>query len=175
MPVAPNSSFAKPIGIDLLKLWVTVHHKAIQSHVDRIVGQLREGITKAISEELAAFKTSQTRIGSGSSLPPSPPAGVSLSDQERVKAVDLRTALLLGEVPDDAGLLIDVKTATRLLNVSSRTLYLLHDLGMTPSPVRIGRLVRFRLAELLAWIEADCPPKKHWSYSPDSQPTKRRK
>ena len=31
---------------DLLKLWITVNHEAIQSYVDRIVGQLREGVTK---------------------------------------------------------------------------------------------------------------------------------
>ena len=126
-------------------------------------------------EELVPLKANCSQQAPLAAADTTPKAGVSLSDQERLKAPDLRTALLIGKVPEDAGLLIDVKTTAKLLNVSSRTLYRLHDLGMTPSPVRLGRLVRFRLAELLAWIEADCPPKKHWSYSPDSPHTKRRR
>ena len=159
---------------ELLRLWISVNHQAIDAYVERIVGELRGAIVKSITEELAAVRASQSPepFTAASKVPE---AGVQLNEEERMKAADLRTALLLGKVPEDAGLLIDVKTAARLLNVSPRTLYLLNSILATSDPIRICRLVLFRLTELLAWIEADCPPKKHWSYSPNAPQTKRRK
>jgi hypothetical protein len=47
--------------------------------------------------------------------------GVELSPAELVKARDLRMALLLGKLPDDAGLLIDLITMAKLLDISRRT------------------------------------------------------
>jgi predicted DNA-binding transcriptional regulator AlpA len=125
---------------------------------------------------MASVKAGGDLVPGAATSPKALTPGVSLDAQERLKAADLRTALLMGKIPEDAGLLIDTKMAARLLNVSARTLYRLHQLGATPDPVRIGgKIIRFRLAELLAWIEADCPPKKHWSYSPDSMQKKGRK
>lgn len=31
-----------------------------------------------------------------------------------------------------------------------------------PRPVKLGRLVRWRAAELRAWAEAGCPPRHEW-------------
>jgi hypothetical protein len=78
-------------------LWIAVHHEAIQFHVDRIIGQLREGITKAVTDELANFKANQSQQGSVATTGKMP-NGVSLSDQERLKAADPSTALLLGKI-----------------------------------------------------------------------------
>jgi predicted DNA-binding transcriptional regulator AlpA len=77
-------------------------------------------------------------------------------------AADLRTALLLGKIPDTAGLMVDTKTFAMLLNISSRHLIRLRDLKALPEPIRLGQLVRWRLAEVLEWIEADCPPQRVW-------------
>lgn len=153
---------------EILRLWISLNHNAIDAYLDKIVGHLREAIAKILKEQFTQSTPSEGHEPST--------AGVELPDQERLMAGDLRTALLLGKLPEDAGLLIDRKTAARLLNVSSRTLYRLHSVGATPDPLRIGgKIIRFRLAELLAWIEADCPPKKHWTYSQGNPATKRRK
>ena len=67
--------------------------------------------------------------------------GVELSPAEPVKARDLRIALLLGKLPDDAGLLIDFITMAKLLNVSRRTLERLVDERAVPPPIQLtGRL-----------------------------------
>jgi predicted DNA-binding transcriptional regulator AlpA len=89
--------------------------------------------------------------------------GTELKSKDKVKAADLRMSLLMGKIPDDSGLLIDVKTFAKLLSISSRTLSRLIDLEAVPMPVHLGRLVRWRLVEVLEWIEADCPPQKDWS------------
>ncbi len=62
----------------------------------------------------------------------------------------------MGKIPEDSGLLIDAKTFAHLLSISTRTLSRLIDLKAVPMPVHLGRLVRWRLAEVLEWIEADC-------------------
>jgi predicted DNA-binding transcriptional regulator AlpA len=89
--------------------------------------------------------------------------GTELKTTDKFKAADLRIALLMGKIPDDSGLLIDAKTFAKLLSISSRTLSRLIDLEAIPMPVHLGRLVRWRLVEVLEWIEADCPPQKDWS------------
>lgn len=89
--------------------------------------------------------------------------GTELKAKDKLKAADLRIALLLGKIPEDAGLLIDAKTFAQLLSISSRTLSRLIDLKAIPQPVNLGRLIRWRLSEVLEWIEADCPPQRNWS------------
>jgi len=101
--------------------------------------------------------------------------GVLLSESDRLKALDLRTALLLGKVPETAGLLIDVKTTAKLLNISGRHLYRLADEKAIPEPVRLGRLNRWRLGELLAWIDAGCPPQRQWTYQEGTESRSRRR
>ena len=68
-------------------------------------------------------------------------------------------AVLLGKIPKDTGLLIDVKTTAKLLNVSERMVYRLADQKAAPSPVKLGALVRWRLAEIIEWVDGGCPSK----------------
>lgn len=90
-------------------------------------------------------------------------SGTELKARDRFKAADLRMQILLGKMPEDTGLLIDSKTFARLLSISSRTLTRLIDLKAVPQPVHLGRLIRWRIDEVLEWIEADCPPQTSWS------------
>jgi predicted DNA-binding transcriptional regulator AlpA len=73
-------------------------------------------------------------------------------------------ALLMGKIPEDAGLLIDTKLFAHFLNVSARTLARLESEQAIPEPVRLGTLKRWRLNEVLEWIEADCPPRRVWDH-----------
>lgn len=88
--------------------------------------------------------------------------GTELKPQDKIKAVDLRVALLMGKVPDDSGLLIGIKTVAKLLSVSPAHLRRLLDLKAIPESVHLGRLMRWRVTEVLEWIESDCPMQKAW-------------
>jgi len=101
-------------------------------------------------------------------------AGTELKATDKLKAADLRTALLLGKIPEDAGLLIDTKTFARLLSISSRTLSRLIDLKAVPQPVNLGRLIRWRLADVLEWIEADCPSQQSWGNRKQNTPARKK-
>lgn len=62
----------------------------------------------------------------------------------------------MGNVPSSASadkLLVDIPEAARLLSVCPRTVWTLKDRGELPT-VRIGRSVRFRVADLEAFVAA---------------------
>ncbi|OAI48430.1 hypothetical protein AYO44_06865 [Planctomycetaceae bacterium SCGC AG-212-F19] len=91
--------------------------------------------------------------------------GVDLSDAARTKAADLRIALLLGKIPDSPGILIDAATTAKLLGISRSSFFRLLSMEAVPEPVLIGgKIGRWRLAELLEWIEAGCPTRSFWKY-----------
>jgi excisionase family DNA binding protein len=58
-------------------------------------------------------------------------------------------------VESSAGL-IDVKAVAALLNCSERHVWRLADRGAMSAAVRLGALVRWDRARLLAWIAAGC-------------------
>ncbi|MBM4041217.1 MAG: helix-turn-helix domain-containing protein [Planctomycetes bacterium] len=55
-----------------------------------------------------------------------------------------------------AALLLDVRAVAAIVGCSSRNVYRLSDGGRTPRPVKIGRLVRWRRADIETWIAAGC-------------------
>ena len=69
----------------------------------------------------------------------------------------LDAATLTAPARDPAALL-DVRAVAALLGCSPRHVYRLADGGRMPAPLRIGALVRWRRADLDAWLAAGCPP-----------------
>ncbi len=57
--------------------------------------------------------------------------------------------------------LLTSRHAAELCGISERTLWSWSRSGLAPAPVKIGcglrPMVRFRRADILAWIEAGCP------------------
>lgn len=53
--------------------------------------------------------------------------------------------------------LLDVRAVAALLDCSARQVFRLSEAGQMPAPVRIGRLVRWRRAEIDSWLAAGCP------------------
>lgn len=51
----------------------------------------------------------------------------------------------------------DVDAIAELLGCSSRHVRRLADMGAMPRPIHIGRLVRWRKADVDAWLNAGCP------------------
>jgi excisionase family DNA binding protein len=72
-------------------------------------------------------------------------------------------AMVAGRAPPaDDGLLIDTREASRLLKVSSRTIWGMSHSGRMPSPIKIGKAVRWNRVELQDWVHAGCPPQEKW-------------
>jgi predicted DNA-binding transcriptional regulator AlpA len=127
-----------------------------------VLDRFRQIVETTVAEQLKKVRseTAQAKATLPPSSPPAPaPEGTELPPEERLKARDLRTALLLGKIPEDAGILVDVKTAAKLLCVSAPTLYRLRDLKAMPQPVRLGSSVRWLLTELIEWVDEGCPSK----------------
>ena len=57
----------------------------------------------------------------------------------------------------DSPTLISVCDVAEMLQVSPRTVFRLADAGKIPRPLKIGKSVRWKRAELEQWIEAGCP------------------
>lgn len=53
--------------------------------------------------------------------------------------------------------------AARFIGVSLSHFYALQKTGRLPLPVRLGRCVRWRRAELSAWMDAGCPALERWT------------
>jgi predicted DNA-binding transcriptional regulator AlpA len=149
----PSRIDAKPIQPVVLNVTIDVGSLA------PLVELLRRTVEPVIAEAVSGTRPAAT--------PAQPPAtvvgGTKLNSGDRLTGVDLRLAILTGKIPEDTGLLIDRSTLALLLGVSSRTLDRFSCQGSIPSPVRIGRGNKWRLAEILEWIEADCPPQKVWA------------
>lgn len=63
-------------------------------------------------------------------------------------------------------LLLTAKQLALLLNFSTRTIWRKLSAREIPEPVEIGNIVRWRRAEVEAWIEGGCDP-------PDQRSTKK--
>ncbi len=59
-------------------------------------------------------------------------------------------------------ILIDAKEAAALCGLGISTWYNLVASGKVPDSVRLGRSVKWRREELLAWIDAGCPARTAW-------------
>lgn len=59
-------------------------------------------------------------------------------------------------------MLIDARELAGLLGLSLRSVRRLDCAGKLPQPVRIGSAVRWRVQEVVAWLEADCPDRAQW-------------
>lgn len=65
--------------------------------------------------------------------------------------------------PDSSECLaIPAPKLAELLGVSERHIWGLNALGLLPSPVRLGRAVRWDRAEIAAWLSAGAPPRDRW-------------
>jgi len=158
---------------ELLQLCAKIFDERIKSFGDEVADRLKAPMIKVIAEQLSLKRQPEQLGTSGSEIPA---GGAYVPREERLKAVDLRTAIITGKVPEQAGILLDADTAAKLLNVSPRTLRKLQASEAIPAPVRIGkRIVRWRLAEILAWIESGCPPRCHWTYAEDDPKPRRRR
>jgi predicted DNA-binding transcriptional regulator AlpA len=56
-------------------------------------------------------------------------------------------------------LAVDADGFAQLANISRAMVHKLNASGRCPAPVRIGRLCRWRVSDISAWLEQGCPPR----------------
>ena len=61
-----------------------------------------------------------------------------------------------------AALAVNAKQAAAMLNISVRQLWRLNSTGGLPRPIRLGHCVRWRRAELEAFVQAGAPTREKW-------------
>lgn len=59
-------------------------------------------------------------------------------------------------------LLVDALEASELLGISRAHFYRMHNAGRIPLPIRLGGSVRWRVSELVAWVNAGMPNRQKW-------------
>jgi predicted DNA-binding transcriptional regulator AlpA len=60
-------------------------------------------------------------------------------------------------------LAVDAAGAATLLGISERHFWAQHSAGKVPRPaLRLGRAVRWSVAELRDWLAAGCPERSRW-------------
>jgi predicted DNA-binding transcriptional regulator AlpA len=64
--------------------------------------------------------------------------------------------------PGSTALLIDVVTLAKLLDRSPTSVRRDDKAGQIPRPVSLGGAKKWRLAEVVAWVEAGCPKRRIW-------------
>jgi predicted DNA-binding transcriptional regulator AlpA len=96
-------------------------------------------------------------------------AGVRLSPPTEATspATDLERAASAALLVEPA--LVDDVGAGQVLGVSRATVHRLRATGRLPEPIRLGRLVRWRVAELRAWAAAGCPSVERWEGMRDAR------
>ncbi len=56
--------------------------------------------------------------------------------------------------------LLSTRELARFLGISARTIQRYDSVGRIPEPVRFGNSTRWRLSEILNWLDAGCPKRK---------------
>lgn len=72
-------------------------------------------------------------------------------------------------LPVDPVELLTAGDLARRLRVSIRQIRKLHSDALMPAPLRLGRSVRWRAAELAAWLSAGAPSRTEWETMQNGQ------
>ena len=64
---------------------------------------------------------------------------------------------------DDDARLVPAATVAKMLSISVRSLWRLLSAGRLVPPVRLGRSVRWHVAEVRRWIDSGCLPPSDFS------------
>ena len=66
----------------------------------------------------------------------------------------------------DHALAVNDREAASLMGISRAHWHVLVRDGRAPAPVKMARSSRWRRLELIAWLNAGCPPRHRWKWKP---------
>ena len=66
----------------------------------------------------------------------------------------------------EGAVLLDVSAVAERLHVSPRKVWRMRDSGWLPAPIILGRLIRWRSEDIVAWVVAGCPDCRSSGWSP---------
>lgn len=130
----------KPIQ---LQLSITVGDESLSTLAEVLAQAIERGMarhTQAVVAKLGELRAERDK--------PPPP----VSAEPAVTAGETSAP----EPQQEQGALIDVNEVAKLLNISSRTVYRLNDMGKMPKVIRIGSLVRWSRKAIEQWIADGC-------------------
>jgi predicted DNA-binding transcriptional regulator AlpA len=106
----------------------------------RSIDALKQAIREAVAEALQSQR---------------PPVDV---DRERRIRASKWANLGGRDEPQEYGLLVDTRAASKLLGVSPRKIFDMKTNGRMPKAMKVGRVVRWSHQQLVDWVNAGCPP-----------------
>ena len=59
-------------------------------------------------------------------------------------------------------LVLNAKELALVLGISSRQVWRLNVMGKLPKPIRLEGSVRWKISEIVDWIDSNCPDLKTW-------------
>jgi predicted DNA-binding transcriptional regulator AlpA len=73
---------------------------------------------------------------------------------------------LLPDAKSEEGtLLMDVRQASKMLNISQRSIHRMYRNKLMPEPVRLtGGFLLWNRLELISWVDHRCQPQSEWKY-----------
>ncbi len=76
------------------------------------------------------------------------------------------TDAMLDQAEAGESLVLSDQQAAGLFGCSRSHWRAMQKLGQVPAPIKIGRNTRWRRAELVDWLNANCPPQHKWKWTP---------
>ena len=119
----------------------------------REIGAARK-VAEAVMEFLVIWEEGRR---SRTPEPPTPKVEVKLPEMPAAPAPQTDPPKQLPPSAAHPDRLLGVDKVAELLECSPRTVYRLADSGWMPRPRKVGRLVRWPIAEIRKWIENGCP------------------
>lgn len=117
---------------------------------------------EALAQTLETLQQQEETANENDETPISAGGGLALAGDERERAGQARRGSL-GLMLNKGQGMIDSKSLAVFLDISHRSVYTLVGEGAIPGPIELaGRIKRWSVEEILAWVMNGCPRAEHW-------------
>lgn len=121
--------------------------------LDAFCERVCEIVRKVIQEEISKLKAVEQ--------PDPTKTGIQLSPDQQQVAAQAKAAIQESALNRQG--LIGVERLAEMLDISKSSIWKLIAEKAMPEPIHIGRVVRWRELEILAWLEEGCPVGERWA------------
>jgi len=137
---------------------VRVSESFFERLAERIEACIHTAVSESVEERLR--ERADPKAAESERVPANP--GLKLTDGERGLAASLRRGTCGLNLENGQGM-IDAKAMASFLDISQRAFYRLMSEGAVPKPASLGgRIKRWPIEEVLAWVMNGCPREENW-------------